>query len=418
MRRRSISFLSSFAVFVALVAIPGRAEADILFIGAWSGGTMARAADNTVVSDLTAASSIQTSQAGATASNTTASATVNGLITTGNVYTSQKTTAVPGGIEVTSKSTVSSVSLLGGLIKIAGVDSTNTSRAVNGVYSYSTSTVLTAIGIQGATLPASIPKNYIVTIPNVATVVLNAQWAFIDQTKGVVVNAAGVYLSLLKPYNNYNAGVQVWLTPTHTQMINIPGVTNATLGGIAFGTEVAASVQNVASIISGPTAQLSMPLGGTNGETISNTTAGVNIPNVATLGAVKTTATGTVNDTLADSKMTAETAQVNLLGGLIKADVIRAEARVSKPSGGSLTRTASNTFLNLVVAGTPIAANPAPNTKITIANIGVVTINAQSFGPNVAASIGLSVVLSTAAYGLPAGAVIYVSAARASVNPV
>lgn len=403
------------AVGAAVIIAPNTAGANILVLGSYSGGTLVKAANNTVTSDLTAASSLQAMGPGQTSSNATAAASVSGLLSTGAVHTSQATEAISGGVQVVSKSTVASVSLLGGAIKVGSVESTNTSKVVQGVFSNTVDTKLVNIAIVGVRLPLTIPKNYVVTIPNLATVILNASWPYVNQEQGVVANAAGIYVSLLKPYGPSQTGAQIWVTPTHTQIANVSGTPNSPVGGLAFGTRVATAVGTTASVVSDPTAALSMPNGGTGGKTVTNTTAGLNLPKVATVGAIYTTANGTVNDSLSNSTMGSEIAGVNLLGGLITADAIKVQATVTRPTGGAVTRSFTTSFTKLVIAGQPITINPTANTVIDIAGIARVTINAQ-VQTNLAAGVeGLQVVLTTANFGLPVGAVIEVAAARASL---
>jgi len=66
---------------------------------------------------------------------------------------------------------------------------------------------------------------------------------------------------------------------------------------------------------------------------------------------------------------------VSVLNGLIRANVVKAEANSSATSGGASSTENGSELAGLVVAGTPISVTPAPNTKITLPGIGYVTLN-------------------------------------------
>jgi hypothetical protein len=73
---------------------------------------------------------------------------------------------------------------------------------------------------------------------------------------------------------------------------------------------------------------------------------------------------------------------VSLLSGLITADEILTGAQAQEPvtsSGpGTVAISGTTTFTNLRVAGIAIAANPAPNTTISLAGATTVVLNKQT----------------------------------------
>jgi hypothetical protein len=79
---------------------------------------------------------------------------------------------------------------------------------------------------------------------------------------------------------------------------------------------------------------------------------------------------------------------VNVLGSLITADALHVNTQTSTV-GALITSTGDTQFVNLVVNGQPIAANPAPNTKITLPGLGYVVLNEHKCahpGPGVCAN--------------------------------
>ncbi|MDT4921639.1 MAG: hypothetical protein QOI15_2541, partial [Pseudonocardiales bacterium] len=108
------------------------------FVG-WAGGSLVRAANNTITSDLTAASSIN-NEGLVSDSNDVAHVTVPNLLDTGEVHTRTASTAIPGGYQVTSVAETAGVSALGGLITADAIETTTIARVVDGVGSASSST--------------------------------------------------------------------------------------------------------------------------------------------------------------------------------------------------------------------------------------------------------------------------------------
>ena len=104
---------------------------------------------------------------------------------------------------------------------------------------------------------------------------------------------------------------------------------------------------------------------------------------VGTLGALDTSASGTIaaNGTRT-AAADARTANIDLLGGLITADEAVTTAQALQPltaSGpGAVTTSGATIFTNLRVGGVTIAANPGPNSTIGLPGVGSLTLNQQS----------------------------------------
>jgi hypothetical protein len=95
--------------------------------------------------------------------------------------------------------------------------------------------------------------------------------------------------------------------------------------------------------------------------------------------------TGTATDTVvsmhsssgAAMQSTSVVQGVNALGSLITATTVEAEATSSAAAAGASSDGKGSTFVNLIVAGVPINAHPAPNTIIALPGIGSVELNEQ-----------------------------------------
>jgi hypothetical protein len=364
---------------------------------------------------MTAASGIDTIKTGVSNSNDVANAAVKGLLTTGTVDTTTSSSAVLGGGKVVSKARTEGVNILNGLIRANVVTTTGTVTRT-GTVGVSTTAHTTFVGLHIAQnrLPLTIPNNYGVNIPGVAAIVLNAVQTARTSDGQIVTNTAGLYIRLLKSMGNSPAGTEIWLNPSHSQIANHtdgPG----TVGGYAYGTRVIAKAGSAAGLNSGPSAMELMPPGGTSGQPQTNSTAKVDVPNVLNVGAVQDKATGSVRTDYEDSRTDSSVANINLLGGLIKADAVTATAQAVR-SGSSTVPTFGHNLdlVNLSIGGKPMPVNVSPNTVITVGNIAKVTVYDVVTTPTAIGVVGLQVQLLSPYKGLQTGSIIQVAVANAS----
>jgi hypothetical protein len=400
------------AVVTVATAPAGAAGATPIFTG-WTGGTQVTLANGTVTSGLTAAIGVDcTNKVGTTASNTAASVAVPNVISSGAVQTSVASSAVTGGVQILSHARTAGVSVLNGLIKADAVDTTAVARRVNGVVSTTTSTTFANLKIVGVTLPLTIRKNFNVTIPGVAQIALNVSFAQTAADGTTLTQGIAIRVSLLKAAGNSPLGSSIYVNPTVSQVgppVLLP------VKGIGYATKISATATSLLQITAGMSAVTTVPCAGTGGVDKTNSTAGVNVPSLVTAGAASSTANGSATATTASAKESVSIAAVNLFGGLIKADALKGVAQVTKSGANASVVTKSTTLLNLVIAGKVIPVNVSPNTVITVANLGTVTINQQIQTASSVTVRLLVIKLSVAAYGLPIGAEVQVGVAYANV---
>ena len=140
---------------------------------------------------------------------------------------------------------------------------------------------------------------------------------------------------------------------------------------------------------------------------------------VLTANAVTSTVYGLKTATTAKSTDTSTISGLNLLNGLITATTIKAVANASATATKISADAKGSTFVDLVVAGVPIAANPAPGTRITLAGIGSVVLNQATVTGNNSKSRQITVAMLTVevdlanGFGLPVGTRIVVAHAIA-----
>ena len=216
------------------------------------------------------------------------------------------------------------------------------------------------------------------------------------------------------------AGIALLLATAGTSAgtaASLPG----TFKGEAYGTFATAVVGPIAATL-GKTAFLPCPCQGTNGATQQTSVNGLSAGTggkVLTANTVTSTVYGLKTTTTAKTTTTSTISGLNLLDGMVTATTIKAVANSNATATDIAVDAKGSTFVNLVVAGVPIAANPAPGTRITLPGIGSVVLNqATKTGKSSKAKQitveMLTVEVSVAnSFGLPIGARIVVAHAVA-----
>ena len=413
--RIPLALATAGAMVVTTMAVTeGAAGASVFEMVGWAGGSIVRAANNTVTSALTAASFVE-GPSFQSQTNSAAAISVPNLISAGAVTTSTQAFAIPGGVEVLSHVKTADVILLGGAIRVKAIDTTATATYISGNVTSDTSTTFVGATVGSTNIPITVPKNFDINIPGVARVMLNVTFTATASGGAVMTQGAGLYVSLLKPQGSNAIGAEVMLNPTYSAIQLQDSTLAHSVLGSAYGTQVTAAVGTLANVRSDATAPISMPGAGTHGVTTYNTVASANLAPLLRVGAVTTSATGTDTAAVFDSRTTSEVAGVNLFNGLITADAIKATAHAHGVPGGVSSSDGSSTLVNLSIGGKQIPINVAPNTVINIANLAIVTINQISKTGNAVLVRVLDIKITTASYGLPVGAEIQIATASAAV---
>lgn len=381
---------------------------------ATAGGTFVQAADAAVSSDLTAQSAVTGGPAGQSSRNSTAGVNAAGLLAAGAIETSTSSAAVPDGVKVTSNGQTARVNLLSGLITADAVRTTISTTGTGSGTSTEGGTEFVNLKIVGVQLPVNIPKNYTVNVPGVATISLNGHISA-EAPGGRVTQGWAIGINLLQARDGAPAGARVFVNPVYQAVKAVPPSTGATIAGTAYGTRVEAAAGSSVQVYSHATANIDTPFGSSNGETLRNATAAVNVPGVVTTGAIESTTTSSKSGT-SDAQIvnTNELARLNVLGGVVTADAIKVTA-TGKRTNGAYQGSMNMTLVNLKVAGQTIPIDVSPNTKITVAGLGEVIINqqVQNGGANLVRAVYIK--LSTAQAGLPVGAEIEVGVAYTAI---
>jgi hypothetical protein len=150
----------------------------------------------------------------------------------------------------------------------------------------------------------------------------------------------------------------------------VSGIINVFAPAIVTGGSFATQVTGQ-PLTSAATAPETLPCLGTGGRVLTNTLVGLSLPSILTSGTVTDTAESNLNN-MSSSGLTTSTAQnLNLLGGLVTASVIRAQTNTFINSSTHYLISGSGQFVSLSVAGHPeIGDNVPPNTTVSIAGLG------------------------------------------------
>lgn len=420
MRPRMLTAAAAALGAAASVLLPVAASADstatVPHLVGTAAGSSALAAGGVVYSGPTAASSVDTLSGGQSSSNSLANVSwAGGLVKTGALVTSVVTSSVPGGLAITAHARTAGLSLLTGLISADAVDTTSSATVAGSGVSSRIGTSFVNLSVNHVPVPVVLGHNVALTIPGVASIVLN----YTRSTPGnqaVATTGAAAVITLLARFGALAAGAVIVLNPV-TASINQVGPGYAPLGGFAYGTRLSAKVGSVLNVQTGATGAAYMPPAGTQGRDTHNPTLAVSLPGVAVIGAVQSVANGIVADAASRATLTSNVANVNLFGGVITADAITATASMTKTGTGAATPSGAASFVNLRIAGAAIRTIAPVNTVIQLGDVGTVTLNGQSGTPSSSSVHALTVHLDAAAYGLPADTDIELATAVASFRP-
>jgi hypothetical protein len=376
-----------------------------------AGGTQVQALGTSIRSDLTGASGVEGYTFPAHDDNRATGINVgSGLVKVGAVTTWADGIPVADGTKMITGARTADVSLLGGVIKADAVETVTTAtKTPDGVLSTST-TKFIGLTIAGQEYPVNLPKDFNVTIPGVAAITANSSTAY-TLAGGTYITGFGLYVALLKPFDNVPATATVLLNPTQSIVVPAPPPAAPQIGGVGYSSLIKGTAGPALALDAGPSGFVATPPGGTEGETVQNATTEVTVPNVLHVAEAKSWTTGKTVPGHGKVKVNNELTGLNVLNGLITADSISAGVVVKKKQSNRVTTRLGSQLRNLTIAGTAFPLNVPPNTKMDLSGVGTLVLNEQvtaAWGGYVRA---VHLTLTSAQYGLPAGAEIEVGVA-------
>jgi hypothetical protein len=411
MRGKLIAATTVVAVLVGLVAAgapeASAANKDFIFFGRASGTTYQ---PFNGVPSSTAVAAVVGGPANKADSDAASGLDVSHVAEATSVATATSITKVPGGggWQVMAQSKAKGVSLLGGAVTATSVTTTTVITEVHDVLTTNVHSAFVGLSIPGHHVPLSVPSNYTVSLGDLGEVVLNSGVSSVAGGVGQT-SGAGMQLRLTSAQGSAGPGDVITVAPVSAMVQHTAPTTGHSVGGQAYGTKVLHTLDGTTTVISDPTARITMPAAGTSGFTFTTAISSVRAGTGVRTGAVTDSALGDTTTSSASSQLTSRVQAVTLFGGLIKATAVSTEATATAAG----TRQGTTTFSGLVVNGHTITA-PAPNTVIDVLNLGRVTVNQQVRSAHGIVVRALDIVLGVARDGLPAGAEVQVAVATAT----
>ena len=140
----------------------------------------------------------------------------------------------------------------------------------------------------------------------------------------------------------------------------------AIVTGQSFGTQITGPL-----LSSSPTAPEVLPCLGTGGTVLTNTLGSVNLAGVLTSGTITDTVESNLTIPMSSGQNTSTVQGLNLLNGLITANVMRAQVNAMINDTTNYILNGVDSFVGISVAGHPeITDHVANNTSIPLAGLG------------------------------------------------
>jgi hypothetical protein len=311
-----------------------------------------------------------------------------------------------GLLETVSRARTAGVSLLNGAIKLKALSSTAVARPRRHAALSGRSQFL-GLRIGGKLMSAHPKPNTSLKIPGLVKLTVNAQRrTHVNGVRRITVDA--LKLTLLHGSKLGPLGTTVLVGQSSAALHNLR---SSVLHGASSGSEITVG----GLVTSSPTFRTLLPCGGTDGQVAHHRGVGIHLSKVLKTGVIRTLAKG--SDGLTPSSSTRATiGKVNLLGGLIKARVLRAQANVTKV-GGHVTRTnLGSHFIGLKINGKPMNDNISRNTKFSLLGIGTLWLDRVIKSPRGLQVHMIELVLGHKFNGMRRGTVIDIANARARVS--
>lgn len=176
------------------------------------------------------------------------------------------------------------------------------------------------------------------------------------------------------------------------------------------GTGFGSSVRTLGATTQSPVATLPADGGYATGESPT-----FGISNLVSAQWLTAVTTGSVDNGSgpASAQTVSEVENVDVLNGLVRADVVTAIASSYAGSDGAGSNADGSGFVNLVVNGTRITTDVAPNTRVNIPLVGYVVLNEQVYSGDGTRATGIN--LNMIHVHLLSGAEIILASASSSV---
>jgi hypothetical protein len=295
------------------------------------------------------------------------------------------------------------LTLLSGLISAQEIKAVSTTTLQSdGTFQVSSAgSAVSNLVILGHVYNGSIPANTRIDLPIIGYVILNEQTSNIQTSMAnLTVNMIHVHVTVANILG-LQVGTEIVVSSATSGMLNV--FAPAIMSGQSFGTEVLGQL-----LSSAPTAPVMTPCLGTHGTVMTNTLAGLNLSPILNSGTIINTAETNLTIPMSSGRSTSTVQGLNLLNGLVTANVMTAQVVASANDTYLVTSNGTDSFIGISVAGHPEIVDSVPyNTSVSLAGLGtlylkrIVNFNPPTHSLEVR-SLEL-VVNQNNTYGLPIG---------------
>jgi hypothetical protein len=278
---------------------------------------------------------------------------------------------------VRNTSTVSGLSAFDGLITADVIKAVaNTSANATTINSTPAGSTFVNLRIAGRAINADVAQNTRVNLPGVGYVLLKSVKKSGDGQNLSRITVEMLTVVVTQETNAFDLPVNSRIVVAHA----VSGFSRSEPAVIVGGQAYAATALTTTDAFQnrvGKAAFVVIGCEGTGGQTRTNNVNTLNVQGVLSSGTGVTTAFGGPTSSGTVAKTTATVQNVELLGGLIVADTVKAVAQDTFRNGQRFSSTQGTQFIGLEVAGEPVSANVPPNTRIDLPGIGFVIVNEQ-----------------------------------------
>lgn len=318
--------------------------------------------------------------------------------------------------QTTSK--VLNVSALDGLIRADAITAVATVRATTTAIDVSAAgSAITNLRINGQSV--AVDPGQRINLPGFGYVVF-----FDVKRAGDGVTRRSIMVEMMRIVitrnNDLDLPVGTVITVAHARVGYVRQETTSVVSAAAWGSEATSTAGEIVNKFgrSAPAYLGCFAQGTSSG---SNRVESITYPNLFHAATIVNQVYGAISPTTATARATSRLETVNLLDGVLTAEVIKGVATATVDGSGGEASFAGSKFVNLRVLGQAIGDDVAPNTQIAIANLGTLTLFAtqsSSDADEAHASVYmvvLDVTLSNS-FGLPVGTEIKLARARADAH--
>jgi len=333
--------------------------------------------------------------------------TANGTLST--VFTEKTSTSA----RVRNTSTVTGLSAFDGAITADTIKAVaNTSANATTINSTPTGSTFVNLRIAGEPVSANVAPNTRVDLPGVGYVLLKSVKKSGDGQSFSKITVEMLTIVVTQT-NDFDLPVGSRIVVAHAVSGYSRTEPAVIVGGQAYAATALTTTDDFNNRV-GKAAFVVIGCEGTGGKTRTNNVNTLDVEGVLSSGTGKTTAFGGPTTSGTVAKTTAEVQNVNLLGGLIVADAVKAVAKDTFKNGQRFSSTQGTQFVGLEVAGRQLPVDVAPNTRIDLAGVGYVIVNEQKLpaqGSTAKTEVnGLRVVVEkNNTFGVPVGTQIIVA---------